>query len=253
MKKSVKKEKLDLDLVPYLVDTGMGQYCLQHQFIWTMIPGSPFVKSESNQQLNECYRNIEKDYLKYLEQKDWENGFSLISLPIRTHWFIDNFQQIYDEIGEDRYYTLLGEVLVNVEYHNYTKVFYSHLLYIGKNPLKMMNKTERKLYDKLPDRFMIYRGISSKKKITSRNFKKFVGNSWTVDKERSIWFSTQWILGINEYPVVLSTEVSKNQVLSYFTRREEEEIFIDFEKLDYSKIEIEELKPTSGFLSISPG
>ena len=236
-KKVVYTEKLHPDLVPYLENMGEEEFYLKHELVWRLLLDNPFEESEYNHWVNQWYGKVKQKYQEYLQSKDWESVFGLISTPKRTQWIIENYHQIYQDIGDDKYYSLLGNVLVGVELHYYTKKFYSKLLYIGSDPLKMMDENERKLYDELPEQFTIFRGVDSQSKITLKNFRKFVGNSWTIDKEKSLWFSTRGL----KYSVVLSTEIFKNQVLSYFTKRKEEEVFVDYEKLDYSKIKIEGL------------
>jgi len=72
------------------------------------------------------------------------------------------------------------------------------------------------------------------------NFSRFVGNSWSIDNEKAIWFARDYLMsGKNSYP--LSTEITTEQVASYFIGRQEEEIFVCFEKLDFSNITIEKL------------
>jgi hypothetical protein len=162
-----------------------------------------------------------------------------ISKPQRINWFYENRKKIFRESGEKEYYLLLGEILTEIEFHYYNKESYSNLLYVG-DTLKMMSDDERELYDKLPECFTIYRGVNHKNEIiTQSNFREFVGHSWSIDKEISIWFSKRFDL---KSQVVLSIEISKDQVLSYFSERGEQEIFVDYSKLDYSKIKIEILK-----------
>lgn len=239
----MEKEKLNPDLIPY-IDQGTSDFCfIKHLLCWSHYSDSPDEESEWNTIMNLTYQKNQKRYNEYLESKDYKGILFVISQPLRMGWFYSHYKTIYKEIGEDEYYLILRGLLTDIEYHYFSKTVYSELFNIGKDPLKMMGEGERKLYDKLPERITIYRGINDKERITRNNFQKYVGNSWTLDKQKSIWFSNRLE---QKYRVVLSTEISKSQVLSYFIIREEEEILVDYEKLDYSKIHIEEVKSSKG-------
>jgi hypothetical protein len=198
---------------------------------------NPIGVSFNNTRVNKWYLDNKKMYEKFLSEKDYGGVLVVITKPFRTSWFIKNHKKIFKDVGEKKYYELLCGVLTDVELHYYTKKSYSRIINIG-DPLNMMSKSERKMYDKLPETFMIYRGVSSDTKFTQNNINKYVGNSWTLDQEKSRWFSNRWY---REYKVVFSMEISKSQVLSYFNGRNEKEIFVDYTKLDYSKINIEEI------------
>lgn len=232
-----KKEQLDSELIPFLSEF-KGQYFVRHPLFWSKLSDNPFKKSESNFFENEIFRNNKKLYEEYLRLKNYGSVLFLISKPTRLDWFSKYYNEIYEECGEDEYYSMLEGLLTDVEFHHYTKHLYSELINIGSDPLKMMDEEDKIIFDELPDRFLIYRGISFNEKITRDNFKEFVGNSWTLDKNKSRWFSER--TG-QVYKVVLSIEISKNQVIFYFNSKGENEIFVDFKKLDYSKIIIEEL------------
>jgi hypothetical protein len=213
-----------------------GETYMNHFLCPKCFPVNPSGVSGNNTIVNNWYLSSKRRYEECLSEKNYDGVLLEVTKPFRTKWFLKNYKRIFKDVGEKKYYELLGEVLTDVEFHHYTKKSYSRLMSIGSDPLRMMNKSERRMYYKLPERFMIYRGIHSDRKITSENFHRFVGNSWTVDRKISQWFSDRFD---SDYKVILSTEISKSQVLSYFTGRKEKEIFVDFEKLDYSQIIIE--------------
>jgi hypothetical protein len=237
-KESEKVERLNPDLIPY-IDVDSPFPFIKHPLLWTELLDHPKNISYTNYSTNQIYIKNKKLYDDYLQLKKYDSVIRLISKPLRINWFYDNRQKIYKEMGEDKYYSILREILVEIEFHYYNKEYYSKLLYVG-DPLKMMDDDEKISYDELPENIKIYRGVNDDNNcINKSNFRKFVGHSWSIDKEISIWFSKRFNL---KSKVVLSIEISKDQVLSYFSGMGEQEILVDYSKLDYSKIKIEILK-----------
>ena len=85
----------------------------------------------------------------------------------------------------------------------------------------LMDDEEYEYFENLPPSLTIYRGVTKNKK----------GLSWTLDYDKAVWFATRY-----EYdtPYVLKTEISKNDVLAYFSRRYEAEIVAD---VDWDRVE----------------
>jgi hypothetical protein len=237
-KELLKKEVLDPDLIPHLSRGQKGGYIVRHPLYWSSIIGNPFEETEHNYIENQKFRNQKSDCDELLKTKKYVEFIYSVPEPTQIQWFYKLYKDIYRKLGENRYYSLLGEVLIDVEFHYLIKKIYSELIYYGSNPQKMMDINEMKLFKKLPYRIQIFRGVSSDTEIVLSNMNEFIGNSWTIDKEKSIWFSKRVD---RKYKYILSTEISKNQVLSYFNRSSEGEILVDYTKLDFSKINFEEV------------
>jgi len=92
------------------------------------------------------------------------------------------------------------------------------------DPHMTMDDNERAVYNLMPDKISIHRGIRHK----GHNRR---GMSWTRDKERASWFANRWKGQKGLQPVVLSTEVKKKDILAYFNGRGEEEVVIMPSKL----------------------
>ena len=99
--------------------------------------------------------------------------------------------------------------------------------------------------DKLPDTFTIYRGTSSDKLPTTSNVKKLLGNSWTNDKKKSKWFSQNHSPKFrgSKYIIILNYLVKKSEIMSWFFERGEKEVFMDYTKMDVSKVKWEIIQP----------
>ena len=98
----------------------------------------------------------------------------------------------------------------------------------------MMDADEKTFFDQLPKELKIYRGVYLNKK---DNKYDFLGSSWTLDFEMAKWFAERRGFRENEYPLVYSLTVNKEDVLAYFTRREEAEILVDYTKIDLDEVE----------------
>ena len=98
----------------------------------------------------------------------------------------------------------------------------------------MMDADEKTFFDQLPNELKIYRGVYLNKKDDKYDF---LGSSWTLDYEKAKWFAERRGFRENEYPLVYSLNVNKEDVLSYFNRRNENEILIDYTKIDLDELE----------------
>lgn len=93
----------------------------------------------------------------------------------------------------------------------------------------LMDKAEYKFYKELPEEITVYRG-------TIKGARHLLGLSWTLDYEKAKWFATRW----NKEGVIYKGIIRKEDVLAYFSRRDESEVVIDVAKLvDVEEVSIE--------------
>ena len=86
----------------------------------------------------------------------------------------------------------------------------------------LMDKDEYEIYESLPETFTVYRGVTP-----GRNPD---GMSWTRDLSKADWFSRRFGEGY-----VLEGVANKKDVLAFFSRRGEEEVVIEAEKVENKK------------------
>lgn len=86
------------------------------------------------------------------------------------------------------------------------------------NPHRTMDEDEQARYDALPETVTVHRGIRGRR--LSRR-----GLSWTLDKERAVWFAKRFTKKENQ-PVVLTAQVKKEKILALFDSRQESEVVI---------------------------
>jgi hypothetical protein len=233
------EEFLHPDLTDYLCFVN-NNYYVKHFLISYKHPVY-LDKSVSNSQVNETYLHKRKLYQEYLINKEYKNILVLLDKDKQMDWFIDNYIDIYEDLGETEYYGLLRDTLVYVDEHYLYREFYSELINIGNDPRFMMSENEMRMFNELPDEFVVYRGINSNKKINKINIKELLGNSWSLEREVSIWFGKVYSNKFrkSKYTILLKYELNKREIISYFTDRKEEEIFLDYEIIDIDRLSVE--------------
>ena len=231
-------EELDSELFDYISNVD-GSLFVKHYLCWSSVSPDPDEASTNNTLLNGIYRRNKENYLESVIQKDYESAVWYVEKPARLLWFDDNHIIIFDEIGEERYYRLLAEVLVNVEFHYYSKDLYNKLISVGNNPHFMMNEEEKIFFDSLPETIPIYRGINSENEFDSDKIRDYLGYSWSLDKTKAEWFARRWSCHSNR--LLLSTTIEKTKAISCFLERNEKEIWIDFNELKFESLTAEVL------------
>lgn len=93
------------------------------------------------------------------------------------------------------------------------------LFQISKKDL-LMNEQEKKLWEQLPKEVNLFRGLQTSKS-------KENGLSWTLDKEKAIWFANRW----KENGKVLTVTIPKEKIFTVFLERGENEVVIDTREL----------------------
>lgn len=82
----------------------------------------------------------------------------------------------------------------------------------------LMSKEDFNTYTNLPELITIYRGVGSHSRRD--------GLSWTIDKEKAVWFSKRFSEGY-----ILHGTVDKKDVLAFFDDRNEKEIIVSPKKV----------------------
>lgn len=85
-------------------------------------------------------------------------------------------------------------------------------MFEAADPEHLMDDDERTALASKPDRIEVYRGTSGISVAKARG-----GMSWTTDKATAAWFANR----VDGIPLVLRAEVSKRDVLAYFSHEDE--------------------------------
>lgn len=135
---------------------------------------------------------------------------------------------------EKAYYQFLKDAWVQSEFpmsgfYDYEDLLNMFLLY---DPQSMMDKDELSFYNQLPNELTIWRGVMVEKELDKEN----IGFSFTLDKERAEWFAKRFAQDSKGTPILIEAKVKKEEILSVFLIRSEEEILVSPDSVKIIKI-----------------
>ena len=171
-----------------------------------------FINIVENENEAELYR---KDIFRRIDLATdvWKISF-LINKPYLLLWF----KLINEHLDEKDFAKLFAEIWVRSENPNCdVNVSLEECIEYFKKANKkyLMDKNEYKIFVELPETIHVYRGVSK-----NRNPK---GLSYTIDKEKAIWFQNRFADEKNK-GFVIEKDVSKEKILAFFANRGEMEI-----------------------------
>ena len=207
---------------------------VKHIFANTFYTSNPKAKTSENGRLNQLFRYKVREYQNCLKEGDYQEILMLIERPWRLNWVYEFRELIKSKLGVEGFYEIVADAYSDTENAFQNKSETVELFYYGNQPQLMMDADEKTFFDQLPNELKIYRGVYLNKKDDKYDF---LGSSWTLDYEKAKWFAERRGFRENEYPLVYSLNVHKEDVLSYFNRRNENEILIDYTKIDLDELE----------------
>jgi hypothetical protein len=228
------EEKLCKELTDSIFNYGEVTW-VKNIFVNTNYTSNPNVFSGENGRLNQAYRYKANEYKTCLKQGDFEEIMFLIEGPWKIKWVYENKELILAKLGPKGFYEIVADAYTDIENACQFKNETLELFYFGNHPQLMMVDDDLTEYQKLPNEFKVYRGVCLKK---SNKEYDFLGCSWTLNFETAKWFSERRGFDSESYPLVFGLNIRKEDVLSYFSQREEEEILIDHTKIDVLKIDL---------------
>jgi len=167
-----------------------------------------------------------------INQQDWDKVFMLIEKPYRLAWLEENYDLITDD---EAYYEFLKDAYTQSEFPMNGFYEYEDLLKLfwhKNNPRLMMDKDELSFYNQLPKEITIWRGVRVEDELDEEN----IGFSYTLDKERAIWFAKRFSQDGKGRPMLIEAKVDKDKILSVFLNRGEEEVLVSPENIEIINI-----------------
>ena len=169
-----------------------------------------------------CEKRIEENSEKELskaEMRDMLNRADSFSrFPVLMNY-------CYHGIPKYVFAELLGEYWELCDnLFNYRHMAHIAFLTAEKYKDRVMTKEAYDLYQSLPEKVTIYRGMTVKE---SRQRKYSFGISWTLDRKVAEFFAYEYIRNFatqNEPKTVLEAIVDKKDIVAVFLRREESEV-----------------------------
>ncbi len=131
-------------------------------------------------------------------------------------------------LSNEDFGTLLGEAWVKSEYANEdANVSKKEVLELFKRVDKkaLMSESEMETYRDLDDTLVIYRGVAEGNKQSTKAL------SWTTSFGKAKWFAERWGKG-----KVYAANINKQDVFAYFDRKGEDEVVVDFNKLQNVRV-----------------
>lgn len=163
--------------------------------------------------------------LKHLKKcKNNFHVFLMVNKPDRLQ-LLSFLSSVYT-FSKKEYSELLRDSWVSTEFPHQLSNAVLVRMFDNADIQFLMTKEERKALVTMPDEIIVYRGYSEtnvKKGMTKRR-----GLSWTLDKEKAIWFATRW-----KHPDanILRATVNKSDVYMYTDTRNESEVVVNPKRL----------------------
>lgn len=209
-------EELDPELKAYLEEDGPFGPSIRHPLVYDIVY-SP-VKSAH---VNGMLRHKKGALAKAQAEENWQTYLYLHERPYR----FDAFVEIQDYLSDEQYWELLGDIWIDSENIWQNGQEWVDLMTTEDRPSRehIMGSSDRGLWKLLPDELTVYRGF------------QFDGGeeslSWTLESDRAVWFakrhqhkgSAAW---------VATGKVKKENVIAFFTGRNEAEVVVPWWEVD---------------------
>lgn len=188
-------------------------------------------------QANKAFKAKREALHKAIEERNWfVCVFVLYERPYRLYGFQKVMEEAEDQgepLTDEEYWNLLGSIWTDSENIYQNEAEWHEYLHADRlNSHAMMEDDERTAMEHLPETLNVYRGFC----VDGRE----AGYSWTIDKDRAIWFAKRLCRPKRgDVPRLASGRCRKEDALAYFTGRGEDEILILPENI--TDITIEEL------------
>lgn len=158
-------------------------------------------------QLNECHFTNKVDLDFILEVEKGEH---------KIRYFIEYM----GELSDSDYWKMLSYVHLRADYSNFPNEILKTLFSSNRKEKEMlMNPGELELLNLLPEKLLIFRGMS-KKEYESGNF----NISWTLNKEKAEFFANRNDRSGKIEQFIHELEVDKKDIIAYLIGRGEDEI-----------------------------
>lgn len=209
-----------IHLLDYPLEIEEGDFVVNHPLFSSLVvtfpEGEPRFGDISDPETFKKAKLLKKGFIE--ESENIDSLLFLISKPYRLQ-FLSLFKE---DAPDDVFSELLAEVWMAVESPNDGSVPLDLLIewFREADKNKLMSEEELEAFNNLPDKFTVYRGMGDK---SSKD-----GISYTIDKDKAQWFANR---PPSKHGYVLTGTAKKEDVLAFFTRRDESEVLIEPDKI----------------------
>jgi len=245
------EDKVNRDTLKfYIVDYGGAMRYLKHPYLYDFVIGDldeevpdnfkkamiPMNAQNEVKTFGDVYvyriNEIRKRLKMAIAQQDWDKVFSLLPKQTRLSWLSANKDMFDDELA---YYEFLKDAWIQTEFPMQSFDSNEDALiefYYFDKPQLMMNDTELQFYNSLPQEVKIYRGIRVEDELDEEN----IGLSYTFNKEKAEWFAKRFSQDGKGTPTLIEATIDKDDILSVFLDRDEDEILVNPDKVEITNI-----------------
>lgn len=212
-----RQEPLHPELRPYLSEVS-GMPMIRHPRIYSV----PHFE-QMNAFVNLRFKFLQRMFESAHKKMDFDAMLSLTERPYRLEVF---YHEISSVCGPKKYWRILGELYTDCENIYQNAELWEELLFeeeIDGYRKNFMRSKNMKVYESLPEEMTIYRGTQTE---------YWKGFSWTLDKDRAIWFASRFEHQPGRIQTLTTATVRKEFVLGYFGGRNEQEIVCHFDNVN---------------------
>lgn len=201
----------------FVIDDKQGQ-----NYSFALVNAGEFVAHIPNSQLKPVIYHILKHYTSFPEDhfekiyKEYDLG--TVFLSIEKCNIIQAYKSIFLHLPDDMKYEAFLDAYLRSEYY-FGKLTINILESLKKlRPESVIEELGKHADDK--GFITIYRGECTK----SSQFKKAI--SWSLDKEKAIWFAKRFLLEFSDVGYVYEAKVNINNVIGFTQDRSESEVIV---------------------------
>jgi hypothetical protein len=171
---------------------------------------------------------------QFCKDADWQSALFVVERPYRPQYLAD----LISCYGAKPLLSAVNYVWTDAGYTSNdpgrSKLWQKIWRNVRKEIFNVMDEVDRESFDALPEHLTVYRGYS----ICGNE----IGYSWTVERTTAEWFAHRFSVSSEaDGAFVASMEVSKDEILAYFTDRGESEVVVNISGIRPDRIHIERL------------
>ena len=218
--KCEEKVELNADLKEYITEWSFGKSIHHPLLVVAPMGDSSILITQYNLQ----YESKTIQVQNAIERKDVDEFIYLHERPYRHDALLQAYGEWWTPESEEDYWDVVGSVWIDSENIYQNRYSWRSLLTEQYSyPHLMMDEKEKAFFDSLPEEITIFRGGMDDK-----------GFSWTLDKDKAVWFADRWQMNGNlgdksnvtkrHNTNLFEKTINKNDALAYLNGRGESEI-----------------------------
>jgi hypothetical protein len=213
------REAMEEWFAPEELDPILEYFRYRNHLGWTVIKHPLVVSIGHADPMNKMMNTQLHEKRKAVRQARNEGNWDLYVWLHQRAWRVHAFQRIARHMTDAAYWELLGDIWVDSENIRENPKKWDRLLRSERGDRHaIMDRDEQRQFSELPDEVTIYQG---------HTVERHDGWSWTLQKSVAEWFATRFADLESSSPVLSTGKIGRENILAYFSRRNEEEVLVD--------------------------